>query len=184
MKRILFLLFYSIPAISFTQENTSVALPIDSATGKIVFADVIEIPDVSANKLFQLLRNWAVTNTVISDKAILVNDSTNHEITLHCKNELRTADGKSMCNISFVITLYNKEGKYKYLIKNLVHEGCYRGPLLGTMQSVGELERIINSDSQNRRYYDNILSCTKNNCEKLIASLKASVSTTANESNF
>lgn len=173
--------------IAFSQEHTKVDLPIDTATNKISFTNVIEKPNLKKDALFELLRTWASTTSTIKEKMTTVADKDNGEITLSCKDLLLYNDGEfstNFCYINYSITFYVKDEKFKYIIRNFNHQGCQRGSGYGEMKSIGDLENILIADSKNRGFYDNVLKLTKQQVEKVIASIIAYTNTGKNERDF
>jgi len=168
------------------QIQTTIDLPIDKETGKIVFSQVVQTDSVKKDKLFELLRTWASTTTQIKEKTISVADKESYEISITCKDPiLYNENGMStnFCFINYSITFYIKDDKFKYLIRNFNHLGCDRGGGYNSMKSIGDLENILVVD-KDRGYFDNVLRLTKQQTEKIIASFTSATKINLKEKDF
>lgn len=168
------------------QQTTLIEIPIDKETNKIVFSDIKQVDGIKKDKLFEILRTWVSTNTLIKEKNITVSDKETYEISITCKDPiLYNQDGIStnFCFVSYSITFYIKDDKFKYFIRNFNHVGCERGGGFGSMKSIGELENILIVD-KDRNYYDNVLRLVKQQTDKIIISFTTATKTNVNEKDF
>lgn len=183
MKQLLILLL--VAPLATIGQKTDIQLPIDTSTGKISFTGVVQVNNTKKETLFDRLRTLITSTSLIKEKNITVSDINTEEITAACKNPLILMDGSkpvSFCNITYSISLYLKDNKFKYSIRNFVHEGCVRGDGLNDMKSIGALENIITVDPGDRRYYDNVLRITKDQALKIADQLKTAA--VKNEKDF
>jgi hypothetical protein len=128
-------------------QNDTPKLPIDSLTGKITFTEVVSV-DNSTNKqeLYSRAREWFVKSFKSSKSVIefedketgkIIGRGTFSAITEESMNdnefiknkglvskELRERKSKGeVGSISFLISIYVKDGRYKYEITDLIHKG-------------------------------------------------------------
>jgi Domain of unknown function (DUF4468) with TBP-like fold len=173
-------LFLILSSGLFAQLKTTIDLPIDSATQKVVFTDVVKVDSMKKEKIFDLLRTWSSSTSDIKEKNIKIADVVTGEITLECKDPI-----PSFCFIKYTLILYIKENKYKYIIRNFSHEGCIRENMSTAkeLKSFGEIEQYLNVE-KDRYYYDNILQGAKDQSNKIIESLKKYLSVSKNEKDF
>lgn len=126
--------------------SQNINFPIDTATGKIMFSEVIYLDSVSKATLYIKAREWFV-KSFKSSKAVLeledieagkligkgnftamTEESMNDNEFIKRKGlvskELREKKNKGeVGSVSFLISLYIKDGRYKYEITDLSHKG-------------------------------------------------------------
>jgi len=163
----------SMNALPKNPVKTTLDIPVDSSTGKIKFAGVADAPGKKAAAILSSVNSALLKSNAFTDKTIVISDTATGEFTMRCKSELLTSFG-SLCFINYLVTVYTKEGRFKYILTNFVHEGCDRQGL-PPMKSTGELENAMVSTPGNRGYYDNMLTLSKTVAENVIAEIKAGV---------
>lgn len=121
MQKIIILLYFLVPSLGFSQNTI---LPIDSATGLVTYSEVISVDSVSAVELYRRAKIWFV-ESYGSGKDVIQNDDqlTN---TLQGKGIFTTVYwvGNSEYqwgNISYVLSIVSKNGRYKYSFSNFFH---------------------------------------------------------------
>lgn len=184
-KLINLMLFVFLSIIAFGQQKTKVDLPIDSSTNLISFSSVVERPNTPKDKLFDAIRTWATTNNVISEKSIKTADQSSGEIVIEAKDQLSYLN-TSFCSVKYNVIVFIKDNKYKYIIRNFIHEGCQRriGNDVSSMKSIGQLESVLVVNDNNRGFYDHVLRLSKEQAEKVIQSLVTYVQTGKDEKSF
>ncbi|MFN6943893.1 MAG: DUF4468 domain-containing protein [Cytophagaceae bacterium] len=117
MKKTLFLFsFLIVIYVSRAQE-----LPVDEETGKITFAEVVQVDNNSKDELFQKARNFGV----YKKENVLVDDA--KEGTFKTKGQFKVVYPSPMRGmnhegvVNYTITIFVKDGRYRYEITDLVH---------------------------------------------------------------
>lgn len=90
-------------------------LPIDEASGRITFKEVVEAKDVTAKALYHSGLKFYRTNFLIED--LTINDPDNYSITGPMSTSFRYL-GKDMI-VFFNADLQFREGRYRYNFENL-----------------------------------------------------------------
>lgn len=176
------LLLVIIPIISFGQK-TEIDIPVDKTTGKISFETIKNVEGYKSSQLLNLIHRWAATTTIIKNKKIEIADSSLGQIVIDATTPIYSEYNTSLCTITYSITVYTKDEKYKCLIRNFSHEGCIRPDGLGKMNSIGPLENII-TVSTDRKYFDHVLKSTKRHSEEIIGSIENFIAANGKESDF
>jgi hypothetical protein len=119
----LFALFLLLPIFSTAQEEYEVTFPMDSITHKITYTDVVKVDSASAQDLYSRGK-YFVANAFKNAQAVsMLNDD--QATTIVCKGTMK-AYMKSLGlhqfgYISFTLKIFCKDGRYKYVITDLVH---------------------------------------------------------------
>lgn len=164
----------SINALPQGPVKTTLDIPVDSSTGKIKFTGVVQAPGKKSADILGSVNAAMLKSNAFVDKTIVISDTTTGEFTMRCTSPLQAANGGNLCFINYLLTVYTKDGRYKYILTNFVHEGCDR-PGLPRMISTGELENALVSTAPNRGYYDNLLTTCKATAELVISEIKTDV---------
>lgn len=118
MKTKILIALLSIYGIANAQEKIS--MPIDSATGKVVYTEIVYVESKTKDELYLNGKEW-LANTFKSSKEVIDMDD----------KEAGQIIGKGLFVVSlngdwgyihFTVALYFKDGRYKYEIKNISHE--------------------------------------------------------------
>ena len=126
--KFLFSIFFLVTLSFFAQaQNNSPTVPIDSATNKITYSKVVWV-DSSLLKLelFSRAREWFAKAFKSSNNVIQMEDKENGKIVgkgltqVYCKS--LGGDRKSGF-INFTLSIYIKDGRYKYEITDFYHSG-------------------------------------------------------------
>jgi len=123
MKKVLLSVLFTSVSIFASAQN----LPVDPETKKITYTEVVETPGIKQNDLYSRAQTW-FAKTYGSSKSVLeIQDKENGKLM-----------GKGITEVSFknppmgtryggivryTISVLVKDGKYKYSISDLFHEG-------------------------------------------------------------
>ena len=127
MKKITFIIV--LLALSFIlllakDKKKEVAFPKDS-TGKIVYTEVVEMPGVTKDVLYSRAYEWFAKSFVSANNVIQMQDKEAGKIIG------KGCYGFDKNKVNFTLSIYLKDGKYKYEITDFVHETImprgYRG---------------------------------------------------------
>jgi hypothetical protein len=171
-----FLLLASIHA--FGQKETP-KLPIDEDTKRITYSDVIMVDSsVTKNELFSRAREWFAKTYNSSTDVVQMEDKENGKLVGKALTQVyHKAMGSNYPSghINYTISLYFKDGRYKYEITNFHHTGQLVSG--GRIPDYGVCEDMINTTHKtmgfsNQKTYNYYLTQLDENITTLIVSLK------------
>ena len=154
-------------------------VPIDSTTNKITYSGVVVL-DSSATKeeLYSSTKIWFVKAFKSAKDVIQIDDLSDGKIIgkgstlVNYKNVLGSPNEGGY--ISFVITVFVKNGKYKYEITDFYHTGNVLSMGTTIMSNIGPCENMINSKKRSyQTLFNMILTDLDKNVVELIKSLNA-----------
>jgi hypothetical protein len=167
MKNILLLFMWV--ALSIVRVLAQTALPIDAETQKITYTEVVTAGSVKKAELLKRAQTWATTANFAP---------ANHQAAgeYRCKGKINVqypsiAAGKTdKGTVTFIATIYGKDGKYKYVITDFTHQDVLGrgdgGKLENATPECGKF--IMTTTSWNK-----IKEQTQVKMQELVASLKA-----------
>lgn len=157
-------------------------LPIDSSTKRITYSEVVLVDSlVSKQELYSRAREWFAKAYNSANNVIQMEDNVNGKIIgkalvpVKLKVLGTVYDAGS---IHYTISLYLKDGRYKYEITDFYHTGNS----LKNIEDYGACENMINSDYKvsgvsQKKNFNGYLFQMDNNVKDLISDLKASMTT-------
>ena len=121
IKHILILLLFT----SVKASSQISSLPSDSSSGKITFQGVITVDSVSAKELFSRSKIWFAKTFNSSNDVIQNIDNDNYIIIGKAKMRAHAQNfgERTWGYVSYSITIYCKDNRFKYVISDLYHEG-------------------------------------------------------------
>ncbi len=128
MEKLFLLIVISVISMTSTfGQNETLNLPIDSTTGKITYTEVVSV-DSLANKqeLFSRAREWFAKAYMSSTKVIQMEDKESGKIIGKALIQVYYKFMKQLPSggyINYTISIYIKNGKYKYEITDFYHTG-------------------------------------------------------------
>jgi hypothetical protein len=183
IKQLLLLSALTLLSISagFGQKETP-NLPIDSATGKIAYSEVVYV-DSLANKeeLYSKAREWFAKAYKSSTNVIQMEDKESGKIVGKALMQVyHKALGSNYESgyINYTISIYLKDGRYKYEVTDFYHTGeSFSG---GRIPDYGACEKMINTTDKtmgisNQKNYNQYLYQMDNHIKDLIADLKSAM---------
>jgi hypothetical protein len=119
MKKILlFVWLFTITALVFSQN-----LPVDSKTGKITYLEVVDATGMSAKDLYKAAKDWGTSQGYKIQKE----DEATGEIVFEAALPVEYAGVKGKPetgNVNHTFSVFCKDGKYRYIVTDFVHEGA------------------------------------------------------------
>jgi hypothetical protein len=111
-------------------------LPVNPSTGKVTFMEVLDAKNMKADDLYKVLSEWCTAQGFKLSK----DDKSNGEATFTGSLPVeygstkpgRTDKGKVNFNYSF----FCKDGKYRYIVTDFVHEGLEGAAAGGKLENV------------------------------------------------
>ena len=118
MKKIVFLLLL-IPIIGFSQEKPK----------ELTYTDVVKVDSlVTAKQLYINAKSWFAESYKNSKYVIQLEDKEEGKIigngSFPYRSNIFIGNAASVGYINYTITIYVKDGRYKYEIANIIHEGA------------------------------------------------------------
>jgi hypothetical protein len=178
MKTITLSILVIITSFAAFGQKEAPKLPIDSLTSKITYSEVVYV-DSLANKqeLFSRAREWFAKAYKSSTNVIQLEDKESGKI---LGKALIQVYHKSMGSnypsgyINYTISIYVKDGRYKYEVTDFYHTGQNQIP------DYGVCEKMINTTDKTmgmsyQKYYNYYLYQMDNNINELIAGLKTNM---------
>jgi hypothetical protein len=184
-KTLLIIFFIAISSLSFGQTEI-LNLPIDSTSNKIKYSNIILLDSLtSKQELFSRATEWFAKTYKFSKDVIQLNDSENGKIVGKANLSVSfTALGiKTTAGyINYTITLYIKNGKYKYEITDFYHVGIYVNSSAGKAPDGGTCENLIKEKKgfwgySYKRTYENYLIQMDNDIRALVSDLENAMTT-------
>lgn len=156
--------------------KTFAQLPIDSTTHLITYSEVVN-ENGSKDELYSRAREW-FAKTYNSAQNVIQMDDKDKIVGKALMQVYHKAFGKDHISgyINYTISIYFKDGKYKYEITNFYHTGEYIGDGY-TVPDFGSSESMINSKKKiYQKTFTYYLSQLDKNVNILIAGLKQGMS--------
>ncbi|MFN6944871.1 MAG: DUF4468 domain-containing protein [Cytophagaceae bacterium] len=115
---LVFLLFFSLSLSVKAQD----VLPIDEATEKVMFIEVVDATGITGKELYKVMKDWALS------KGLKIKEENAAEGEMQFGGVLEVpyerVKGKSEPgNVSYNFYLFAKDNKYRYVITDFVHAG-------------------------------------------------------------
>jgi len=155
-------------------QNNIPNLPIDSITKKITYSEVIVDSLTNKQELFSRAREWFAKAYNSSTNVIQMEDKESGKI---IGKALMSVNTKSLGvifpngNINYTISIYIKDGKYKYEITDFNHTDVIHGG------GFGDCEKMINPKKGYKYIFDYFLPQLDNNIRALVIDLKSGMKT-------
>ena len=191
MKQLLLLLALALPLAGTAQQSPDAPpklpdgtlLPYDADTHLIAYQGVVEVPGASKDQLYTraydwMLRTFRTSNNVVQKKeADQVVGSGAWPVIVY------NQDGGSVVH---TLTVYIKEGRYKYVLSNLTHQSTGAAADKG-FRSGGPLEQNevrLNPLLFSNKHWNNVREQANLAAQKLVASLQAAMKGGKDPSDF
>ncbi|GAB2967778.1 hypothetical protein GCM10027048_43180 [Hymenobacter coalescens] len=110
----------------------SIDAPIDWDTNRIALTEVVEVPGAGKALLYARAREWALANG-----ATVAQDVPGERLVLKSALRARVKAGINAGTVAHTISLYFKDGRYKCVLTDLIHEV---GPDVAAVAAGGPLE--------------------------------------------
>ena len=101
-------------------------IPIDSSTNRFAYDGIVKEDSISQEELYKRAKLWMVTNLKSSDKMTSIDDQSHESITGTGNLTLQTrslmlAVIYEDAFVNFKMSIFLKNGKYRYRIENMTH---------------------------------------------------------------
>lgn len=173
---------YSINGKVVSMNGTDVitSLPIDSSTNKITYSEVVRADSLKSSELYSMGREWFAKTYKSSTNVMQMEDKENGKLigkalmlVYHKAMGINYESGY----INYTISLYVKDGRYKYEITDFYHTAQ-----LSQAEDFGPCESMINTTKKSmgisyQKMFNYYLKQMNENTLSLIADLKKHMST-------
>jgi len=173
MKIVFLILFIGI-SITYGQKETP-NLPIDSQTNKISYSEVVNVDSLSKKQeLYSRAREWFARAFKSSTNVIQMEDKENGKIVgkalMQVYHKALGSNYPSGC-INYTVSIYLKDGRYKYQFSDFYHSGS------GNVPDYGPCEQMISTTRKTmgmsyQKTFNYYLYQMDNDIKDLILSLK------------
>lgn len=108
-------------SLIFLQLTSYAQLPVDSATKKVTFSETVAVPGATKDQLFARAKNLNMLreNVKADNKA---EGTYSYKGKFQVKYPAPQVGMQHTGYVNYVTTIFVKDGKYKYIITDLVHE--------------------------------------------------------------
>jgi len=188
MKKIKNLLLFSVLSLisisNVLGQKETPKLPIDSSTSKITYSEVVYVDSLTnKQELFSRAREWFAKAYKSSTNVIQMDDKESGKIVGKALMQVyHKALGSNYPSgyINYTISIYIKEGRYKYEITDFYHTGQFVGSS-SRIPDYGICEKMINTTDKtmgtsHQKTYNYYLYQMDINVKELISDLKAAMS--------
>lgn len=142
------------------QESAAPSFPIDEKSGKVVYEEVVQVADVSQAELYDRAHNWFMTFFTNPGQVIQSADAEAGKIVgKHRLAIFKTHKGITgkAGNMLYTITLFTKEGRYKYKINDIVKLQTPKLPIEDWLEMDPRKPEIDDFLSQISTFYDELI---------------------------
>ncbi len=151
--------------------------PIDSETGKIVYSEVVTVDGVTKNQLHLSAKKWFARSFKSGKSVIQLDDK--QEGLIIGKGHMEVSLDGNWGHIHFTMEMFFKEGRYKYIIKDLKHESAESN--LGSGGALENEKPACGGMLMFKRQWVQIKENADLNINELIVSLKKSMGEKPND---
>jgi hypothetical protein len=151
-------------------------LPINEATEKVTFMEVVDATGLNSKEVYKELKNWAKAHDFKLKEEKSEEGELEYSATLSVPYE-RVKGKPEPSTISFNVFLFAKENKYRFILTDFVHEGT------NATISGGKLENINPEcgPSVNNVNWKFIKTKTKSGVEELLEDLRKKMKAAQND---
>jgi hypothetical protein len=164
---------YSSARIAADRAADAAALPVDPQTHLITYQGVVEVPGVSKADLYTRAYTWVANAYHSANSVIQMQDKEAGQLVAKGLTRITVRSlGMNVDGgvIRHTLTIYVKDGRYKYVLTNLTHED-FRAK--GT--SIGPLEREDLPFGVTKKMWANMRSDANRDAYRLVADLQAAM---------
>ncbi|MGQ0828636.1 MAG: DUF4468 domain-containing protein [Bacteroidota bacterium] len=130
MKKILLAAIFTTSELCYAQQKINI--PIDSISSNAFYTEIIRVDSLTKDELYIKGREW-MANTFKSANDVIQMDDKSAGLIIGKGLSYITMNDKAAGLINYTIALYFKDGRYKYEIKNIMHE------IPGSVSSGGDI---------------------------------------------
>lgn len=177
-------------AVHVIAQNETLQLPIDTTTKMITYTDVVNVDtSISKQELYSRAREWFAKAYNSSQSVIQMDDKENGKIVGKALTQVyhkSLGSNYPSGHINYTISIYLKDGRYKYEVTNFYHTGqLVSGG--NRIEDYGPCEEMINTKKKTwgvsyQKAFNYYLSQLDTKTQALIADLKASMAHKATDS--
>lgn len=156
-------------------------LPVDAQTGRIAFTEVVEVPGATQQQLYSRAYEWVVKAYNSANNVVQMQDKESGKIIIKGLTRV-SANGYPAGTVSHTLSIYLKDGRYKYVLTDFSHEAPISSA--NKMLSVGPLEQpeaALFAMGSGKKYWQEIKKEVGNDARSLVAGFKANMAAKGND---
>ena len=171
----------ALSALTASGQKETPVLPFDTTTGKITYTEVVRVDSsLTKSELYSRASGWLAEISRSTKGKLRWADRNNGKIICNALMQAYCKNGwganEECGNIRYTISIFLKDGRYKYEITDFYHTGQTAGAT--TIPDYGPCEKMINTADKAggismQKTYNQILNDMDNNIRKLIGDLKS-----------
>jgi len=121
---------------SYTLSIAAQELPVDKETGKITFTDVVQLENttISPEQLYSIAREWFATTFNSANDVLQMDDKDLGKLIGKANFGIDMTAYQTDSHVDFTISVFVKEGRYKYTITDLEHVSNQNGYSGGALE--------------------------------------------------
>lgn len=173
MKHILSYAFVIFSAVLLNAQD----MPIDSKTGKITYLEVIETPGLTAKDLYKIAKDWGQSKALKLTKDSEAEGEMSFDGTFPIDYE-RTKGKVEKSKVTFKLSVFTKDGKYRYIVTDFVQTGATPSVTGGKLELATPQCSLSGINAANWSY---IKKRTQSAAEALVADLKRVIKEAQND---
>ena len=132
MKKKVFLFILGLVFYTGTQAQE---MPVNASTGKVTFMEVVDAKNMKAKDLYKILGEWCVAQGLVPSKKDDENNEAVYTGIIPLEYPSIKAGKNDKGKVSFTISIFGKDDKYRYIITDFVHEGVDNAGNGGKLES-------------------------------------------------
>lgn len=132
--------FFLLSAIGILVSNTlslsAQELPVDQETGKITYTEVVQLENSTASQeqLYSIAREWFATTFNSANNVLQMDDKELGKLIGKANFGIDMTAYQTDSHVDFTISVFVKEGRYKYTITDLEHVSNQSGYSGGALE--------------------------------------------------
>ncbi|WP_324671496.1 DUF4468 domain-containing protein [Hymenobacter sp. GOD-10R] len=174
-----------------TQAQTLAGLPLDSATHKITYTSVVQVPNATKEELYARAREWAVRRFQTTKDPLQLTDAPDHSLVV---KGFAPIDKPILRNVWFTLILSTKDGRYRYVLSDLQDRLVFnptKASIIGyteeeytkpkALEETLSMKGMYNRKGEPNQYIKTLSDATGEAVAKIIASLQQAETTTGKD---
>jgi hypothetical protein len=112
------------PSGKKAKHKSDLNLPIDPDSHLVTYSGVIEVPGATQEQLYTRAANWIASTATyhVASSKQLQEATDKSQVTVNGETQARNFLSQTIGNVSHSLTIYCKDGRYKYVLTNLREE--------------------------------------------------------------
>jgi hypothetical protein len=165
---------YNSASLTADRAADAAGLPISQQTGLITYEGVVDVPNASKADLYTRAYAWVANAYHSANAVVQMQDKDAGQLIIKGLTRV-SSNGNDVGVVRHTLSIYVKDGRYKYILTNLNHEATP-----GDTYSIGPLEQVIPPSSLfgpiiTKKVWANIRQDANRDAYRLVAELQAAM---------